>query len=314
MSRHMRPFLSLFIMIIAGLLMVPVGGQTVSSLSLTVYEDGYVLVNETISTANYTVVLEVPLLGQQVEGLVALDENGNLLPVEINNGNVTIYFGDATLVKLSYYTPDLTSKEGAVWTVSLESPVPVTISLPSNAVIVDLSDVPLEIRGNTLLMPPGDVSVSYLIPIGTKTTTGSPGGTETTTTTSQSQTTTTSTGGGGGSGSARWIGLVLALLIVGGAAYLLLGKKKTSETRSWSPEALERFRQKIDAMTDLNDDERDALLFLVENGGKAPQSRVRDALGLPKSTAWRMFKRLEEKGLVRVYKLGRENWVELVLE
>ncbi|WP_237705156.1 helix-turn-helix transcriptional regulator [Thermococcus zilligii] len=313
MIRQMRPFLSLFIMIIAGLLMVPVEGQTVSSLSLTVYEDGYVLVNETISTANYTVALDVPLLGQHAEGLVALDENGNLLPVEVNNGNVTIYFGDATLVKLSYYTPDLTSKEGAIWTVSLESPVPVTISLPSNAVIVDLSDIPLEIRGNTLLMPPGDVSVSYLIPIGT-TTTGSPGRTGTTTTTSQGRATTTPTGGGGGSGPARWIGLVLALLIAGGAASLLLGKKKTPETRSWSPEALERFRQKIDAMTDLNDDERGALLFLIENGGKAPQSRVRDALGLPKTTAWRMFKRLEEKGLVRVYKLGRENWVELVIK
>lgn len=348
----MKRSLAVTLLLVLSLILVgvPVGAQSLASISLTVYEDGYVLVNETIVTANYSVSLDVPLLGQHAEGLVALDENGNLLPAEVNGGNVTVYFGNATLIHLSYYTPDLTSKDGAIWTISLESPVPVEINLPPDAVVVDLSDIPLEIRGSSFLMPAGNVSVSYLIPIEVTTTTGSTtSSTEITTTTSQGETTTTtssgggsltpststtsqtgspttsstsspgsssttSSGGAGGSGSAKWIGLLLALLVIGGAAYLVLGKKKTPETRSESPESLERFREKINAMEGLNDDERGALLFLLENGGKAPQSKVREALGLPKTTAWRMFKRLEERGLVRVYKLGRENWVELVLE
>lgn len=108
----------------------------------------------------------------------------------------------------------------------------------------------------------------------------------------------------------------MGLLVIAGGAYIYLRRRSSSEKveSGASPEALQRFREKVDSMPDLNDDERGALIYLAENGGKAPQSKVRDALGLPKTTAWRMFKRLEERGLVRVYKLGRENWVELVLD
>lgn len=112
------------------------------------------------------------------------------------------------------------------------------------------------------------------------------------------------------------IGALIGILVIAGGAYLYLRRRSGPEKieSGASREALQRFREKIDSLPDLNDDERGALIYLAENGGKAPQSKVRDALGLPKTTAWRMFKRLEERGLVRVYKLGRENWVELVLE
>ena len=102
-------------------------------------------------------------------------------------------------------------------------------------------------------------------------------------------------------------------MLVAGAAYWYL-RRPRGGVEPLGKEGLERFRKKIEGMEDLNDDERGALLYLIENGGKAPQSKVRSALGIPKTTAWRMFKRLEERGLVRVYKLGRENWVELVIE
>ncbi|ASJ03446.1 transcriptional regulator [Thermococcus profundus] len=340
---------------------IPVSARSVDSIALTVYEDGYVLVNETLSTANYSVAVDIPLLGRNVEGLVATDGEGNLLPIEVNSGNVTVYFGNASTVQLSYYTPDLTSKEGAVWTVSLDSPIPVEITLPSDAVIVDLSDIPLEIRGSTILMPAGNVSVSYVIPIQVTTTTTSssegqgstrtsssstsstssttstalPGGdngsstssssstspstttTSTTTPASSTGTTTTTPGGGaGGSSAGKLAGVLVGILVIVGVAYLYLRRRSAPEKAESgsNSDALQRFREKIDSLPDLNDDERGALIYLMENGGKAPQSKVRDALGLPKTTAWRMFKRLEERGLVRVYKLGRENWVELVLD
>lgn len=340
---RLKPLLGVIILMVTLLMGLPVSAQSVVSLSLTVYEDGYVLVNETISTANYSVVLDVPLLGQHVEGLLALDENRDVLPAEINGSNVTVYFGNASLIRLSYYTPDLTSKEGAIWTVSLQSPIPVEIILPKEGVIVDLSDIPLEIRGNIIVMPAGNVSVSYIIPIQTSTittTSSSNGSPPTSTTAFQTSTTSTTTisttshstvsttsssskehstsssqVASGGSSEIKWIGMGIIILLVLGGVYLYFGRNsKKAKTRSGNPKALERFRQKIEALDDLNDDERGALLFLLENGGKAPQSKVREALGLPKTTAWRMFKRLGERGLVRVYKLGRENWVELVLE
>ncbi|ASJ01732.1 transcriptional regulator [Thermococcus gorgonarius] len=317
----MRLSLSVLVMIIAGLLMapVPVKGQTVSSLSLTVYEDGYVLVNETVLTANYTVVLDVPLLGQHVEGFIAVDENGELLPYEISGSNATIYFGNVSVVQISYFTPDITTKEGAVWTLSLESPVQVYIILPEDAIITDLSEVPLKIQDNLLVMPPGNISVSYVLQA--KTSTGSVTSSSTTSSIipgsggGGSSTTPSPGGTGSGIGGKLVAAVIIGLVILGGLyAYLSRDKKSGTSMETAAPEALRKFREKIESMEDLNDDEKGALIYLVENGGKAPQSKVRAALGIPKTTAWRMFKRLEEKGLVRVYKLGRENWVELVLE
>ncbi|RLF89015.1 transcriptional regulator, partial [Thermococci archaeon] len=60
MKGRMVSLVLMFILTLS--LVVPAGAQSVVSLSLRVYEDGYVLVNETISTANYTVALEIPLL------------------------------------------------------------------------------------------------------------------------------------------------------------------------------------------------------------------------------------------------------------
>ena len=322
--------------------------QSLEALSLTVYPDGYVLVNESVVTANYTVVLSVPLLGKDVEGLVVTDGRGNMLPFEVNGSNVTVYFGNASLIELSYFTPDLTSKQGAIWNLTLYSPIPVRITLPDKAVIVDLHTVPLRISGNSIVMPNGTVSLSYVIPIAGSTTSSSSQssssssqGTAPTSSSSSVQTSSSSPGPGsssstssqstsspktsssspspsapprGSSGRGLWAAVVLGVVVlVAGGAYWYL-RRPRGGVEPLGKESLERFRKKIEGMEDLNDDERGALLYLIENGGKAPQSKVRSALGIPKTTAWRMFKRLEERGLVRVYKLGRENWVELVIE
>ncbi|MDK2983308.1 MAG: hypothetical protein PWP19_786 [Thermococcaceae archaeon] len=63
---------------------------------------------------------------------------------------------------------------------------------------------------------------------------------------------------------------------------------------------------------DLSRDEMRVLLYLYDRGGKAPQAEMKKMLNIPKTTAWRMFKRLEERGLIRIYKKRRENWVELL--
>ncbi|MDK2913785.1 MAG: hypothetical protein PWQ79_700 [Thermococcaceae archaeon] len=316
MKRRNLPVSALFISIMLLSTTAPlIHSQEVQSLTLTVYEDGYVLVNETITTVNYTVVLEVPLLGEHVEGILAVDERGEVLPVEIEGGNATVYFEDSQLITLSYYTPDLTSKEGPVWTLSLESPVPVRILLPADAVIVDLSSIPLEIKGTTVLMPAGNVTVSYVLEgAGATYTTGSGGDSYTTSGANAGISQSSAPQKGGSSSVLKFAGVLVLLGLLALGAYFYFQRNRTQippQDFPRSEEALERIRERIESIDDLNDDERGALIFLLENGGKAPQAKIRKALGIPKSTAWRMFRRLEERGLVRVYRLGRENWVEL---
>ncbi|WP_252742830.1 helix-turn-helix transcriptional regulator [Thermococcus alcaliphilus] len=277
---------------------------TVETLELTIYEDGYVKVTQVIVPDEYTVVVDVPLMGGNVKGLMVRDENNEPLLYKLNNSILSIYFENVTAITVTYYTPDLTSKEGPLWSVNLTSEVPVTIDFPENAVIVGLNSVPLKIDKNKLVMPPGNISVSYVIERNpSSTTSGSE--VEGISPTSPPQ---------GVQQETKWLLYVLpilAILIAGG--YLFIKKQPSESPTSSSslPLSREEFQKKIENM-DLSRDEMRVLLYLYDRGGKAPQAEVKDVLRIPKTTAWRMFKRLEEKGLVKIYKKKRENWVELL--
>ncbi|NJE31054.1 winged helix-turn-helix transcriptional regulator [Thermococcus sp. 18S1] len=305
------------VMVLAIVLMILplVSGQySVESLSLTVYSDGYVKVVEVIVPENYTVSFSVPLLATNVEGLTVIDENGKPLPYEINGSTLTVYFENATGVRVTYYTPDLTAKNGAIWSLSFSSTVPVKITFPDNAVIVDLTDIPLEINGNSILMPAGNQTVSYVLEYSPTGTEAPPSGT----TTEPSNSTVPSnpdspsqTPSAPDEGSTNWtmVGVLVLLALAAGGGFVYMKRGGEENAIGISREDFERRLKEYE----LTKDEEKALLYLFDRGGRARQAEVREMLGIPKTTAWRMFQRLEKQGLVRVYKKKRENWVELKL-
>ncbi|WCN29012.1 helix-turn-helix transcriptional regulator [Thermococcus kodakarensis] len=302
-----------------------VKAQEVVSLEVTVDPTGYVRVEELVALDNYSVVNVVPLLSDKVDALLVLDKNGEPLFYNVNGSTLEI-MGSATVANITYYTASITSKSGEVWTVAFSSDVPVKIVLPEGAIIVDLSEIPVEITDEYLVMPPGNISVSYILPPPTETETSTSTSTQTTPQ-SQSSTSSTTTAGvsessttssKGGSSSLVLIGVLVVLLaVVVGALWYFKGKTGGNENSDDTTSIVqkinrEELEKKLDSMN-LNDEEKKALLYIYDRGGVARQSDVRNELGIPKTTAWRMFQRLEKQGLVRVYKKGRENWVELTL-
>jgi uncharacterized membrane protein len=62
----------------------------------------------------------------------------------------------------------------------------------------------------------------------------------------------------------------------------------------------------------LNKEEKDVINFLAENEGKAFESQIREHFpGIPRTSLWRLVKRLEKLEIIRVKKVGLENQVEL---
>ncbi len=62
----------------------------------------------------------------------------------------------------------------------------------------------------------------------------------------------------------------------------------------------------------LNKEEKDVIQFLAENEGKAFESQIRERFpGIPRTSLWRLVKRLEKLEIIRVKKIGLENQVEL---
>jgi uncharacterized membrane protein len=62
----------------------------------------------------------------------------------------------------------------------------------------------------------------------------------------------------------------------------------------------------------LNEEEKCVIQFLVDNDGKAFEAEIREKFpNIPRTSLWRLVKRLEKMGVVSIKKIGLENRVEL---
>ncbi len=64
----------------------------------------------------------------------------------------------------------------------------------------------------------------------------------------------------------------------------------------------------------LREDDRQVLKYIVDRGGEALLTEIRNQFGLPKSTAWRLMRRLEREELAEISKFGNQNMVRYKLK
>jgi uncharacterized membrane protein len=65
-------------------------------------------------------------------------------------------------------------------------------------------------------------------------------------------------------------------------------------------------------MGEITEEEAEIIKFLKERGGKALEVELRERFpNIPRTTLWRMVRRLESKGIVKVKKVGLQNMIEL---
>jgi uncharacterized membrane protein len=61
----------------------------------------------------------------------------------------------------------------------------------------------------------------------------------------------------------------------------------------------------------LRQEDKDTVNYLAEKGGEAFESEIRERFQLPKTTVWRLVKRLEREDLVEVKKAGGQNLIRI---
>jgi uncharacterized membrane protein len=64
----------------------------------------------------------------------------------------------------------------------------------------------------------------------------------------------------------------------------------------------------------LRPEDQEVLKFLAEKEGAAFESEIRSKFELPKTTIWRLVKRLEREELVEIRKAGGQNLIKLRFE
>ncbi|MCX8171350.1 MAG: hypothetical protein N3E47_05200 [Candidatus Bathyarchaeota archaeon] len=268
------------------LLNVPLYAQEtymVQKAILTVYRDGVVHANITLLVDEYEPLITLPLLSPRVSNVMVVDEGGSPLEYDLSVGNITIYSLGSTSITLEYDTDGITYKELGLWTINFTAPFELTLILPENATIMYISN-PLAILairavGSRLEvdLSPGYWEISYEIPLQPPTPPPPPTHPPLRVT---------------------WIpviGYIAAAAVIICAATITI---------------LYLRRRRIEEA--LGDEEAEVVRFIRDKGGRVLEAELRENFPhIPRTSMWRLVKRLEKRGVVRVKKVGLQNVVEL---
>jgi len=257
----------------------------VEATTLSVYRDGLTHVAHTLSPDALMPEISLSLLSKTVENLIVLDENQLAVDYQLNNGNLTVFTLGATRISIEYDTVALTNKAADVWTLILNTPYNLTVSLPLNSTVVYLNQVPNAIvtKGEelSLSLNPGQWEISYIVPIQQENQNGGRPSPE----------------------------IPLEYLIVTAAAMsatiillvlFLLRKRKINSKKI------------VSRNPTLMKEDIAVIEFLAEKDGKAFEAEIRQRFpDMPRTSLWRLIRRLEGLEIVEVKKIGLENQVEL---
>jgi len=300
-------------LVLAGLifvsLVVPIQTSFSSTrpLNLVIYPDGSVHVSNQIDIDPLLPDYELDLFGSSIDNFVAVGDNGFLLSDEIIENKATIdTFGSSSL-KIDYDIHDLVSKEGRVWTFSINSPSDYTLLMPTHTVIVGMSVLPNNmelVNDQTILdLKNGTSEINYIFGVSANPTTPIP-------TPNQP------------SFDFVTVGIIGSTIVTGALIAIFMIKKKQSksvpsiiqtesisekpiETKSFDTESIFVLRP------EMREDDKEIIKFISENGGKAFESELRKKFLQPRTTMWRAVKRLERLGVIEIDKKDMQNLVRL---
>jgi uncharacterized membrane protein len=262
----------------------------VQSTNLTLYRDGLVHVLQEITVDATFPEITLRLTSDSPQNVLLLDENSTVVDYRIVGDNLTAYTLGANRLLVEYDTLQLTRKEAEIWTLIMDCPYNVTVFLPQNSTIVDLNQIPqsIETREATiaLSLAAGNWEISYVLPaIPYVTPTGSPAGSEQAT----------------GIGIGYIILIIIIVCVVAAVGFVTLKKKggpKIGRILKENPQ--------------LSREDQEVIQFLIQKEGRAFEAELRENFpNMPRTSLWRLVRRLERLDIVEIKKIGLENQVIL---
>lgn len=269
-------------------------GQTsfeVQSTYLTVYRDGLVHCKQEIALDVFVAEITMPLLSEAPQNILLLDENMTAVDYKVSGKNLTSYTLGASSILIEYDTLMLTKKEAEVWTLVTNYHYYLTVVLPLNSTVTYLSKSPvaIETKENSITMSlnPGSWEISYILPAFTP-----------------DEFPDQTDKNGGVSSQLPLVYLAVGAVATVGvivAALALHGRKRGPNVEKI-----------LKANPQLAREDQAVIRFLAEKEGKAFEAELREKFpDMPRTTLWRLVRRLERLEIVKIKKIGLENQVEL---
>lgn len=286
----------------------------IESTELQIYRDGLVRVTQTLVVNETIPDVALQLLSSSVDNVLVLDENQTLeenqrfLDYEVDGTDLTVYSLGATSILVQYDTVSLTRKDFDVWSLIVDTPYNLIVLLPEESTVIFLSDTPTSIDTEediiNMTLFPSQWEISYIFPLIPPATSEEP--------TSNEPTSSEPTEGGSSEEPTAdgvtphsfpveiLVAVAVAVASILVVVFILLRRKR------FNIEAIFR------AHPQLVKEEKDVIRFLAEKEGKAFEAEIRERFpDIPRTSLWRLVRRLEKLEIVRVKKIGLENRVEL---
>lgn len=238
--------------------------------TVTLYRDGYAEVEHFISSNGIGGTTEAVLLTGDYENLSVITESFVPVYYDVDEALLVVYtLGEDTIV-VRYETAMLTSKDGALWTVSLDAGGRTTLQLPASTTIVSVDPMPSEIDldAGTLTFSGGALTVDYYLELE-----------------------------GAQQEDRRPSGIALIAIPIAGAVVYLLYRKRRKSFPWGEEEGLDALEKRV--------------LRHVWERGRVRESDLRKEFNIPKTSAWRMMKRLEEGGYITIEDNNGSNVVSI---
>ena len=270
--------------------------STTRTLDLIIFQDGSTHVSSLIEVNPLEPDFTVNLFGDSIDNLVAVAENDFLLSTDITDSTALVETFGSSTISLDYDTHNLVSKEGRIWTFSIEAPSDYTLLMPQNSIIVGISALPQNMElineQTKLSFQNGPNEINYILGIPTSSSISEPL-----------------------DNSLIFIGGAIVSAVIIGATFLRkfqrTSKKiettqtKTEPIETSDPENIFRLRP------NLREDDKEIINFIFNNGGQALESELRKKFLQPRTTMWRAVKRLERQGIIEIVKKDLQNLVKL---
>ena len=265
------------------------------TLDLTIFQDGSTHISSLIEVDPLEPDFTVNLFGNSIDNLVAVAENDFLLSTDITDSTALVETFGSSTISLDYDTHNLVSKEGRIWTFSIEAPSDYTLLMPQNSIIVGISALPQNMElineQTKLSFQNGPNEINYILGIPTSSTSEPL------------------------DNSLIFIGGAIVSAVIIGAIFLKKSQRtskkiETVQTQKVSietsdPENIFRLRP------NLREDDKEIINFIFNNGGQALESELRKKFLQPRTTMWRAVKRLERQGIIEIVKKDLQNLVKL---
>ena len=314
-------------LIVAGLIVVALtmplqpSFSSTRALDLTLYSDGSAHISAQIDVDPLEPDFEVDLFGPSIDNFVAVGENGFLLSSEIIDDKVTIDTFGSSSITIDYDIHDLISKEGRIWTFTLDSPTDYSLLMPGNSIIVGMNAIPtnmdIENDQTKLDLTSGLSEINYIFGTTTPPVTNPPVTNPPVTNppvtnppTTTEPTTDLST--------LAMIGVPIAAAAAGAA--IMIKRKQTKSVSTQTTITQTPSSGSLDTETifkmrpEMREDDKEIVKFISENSGEALESDLRKKFLQPRTTMWRAVKRLERQGVIEITKKDLQNLVKLKKE